>query len=63
MARIGERKRLITGNGSFKMSVGKLCNVDDDDFEVLFKAFCLDLTEREDYFKLSISEVVWEGTK
>lgn len=45
------------------MSVGKLCNVDDDDFEVLFKAFCLDLTEREDYFKLSISEVVWEGTK
>lgn len=40
------------------MSVGKLCNVDDDDFEVLFKTFSR--SDIRDYFELSISEL-WKG--
>lgn len=43
------------------MSVGKLCNVDDDDFEVLFKTFSRsDIKRERDYFELSISEL-WKG--
>lgn len=35
-----------------RCKVGKLCNVDDDDFEVLFKTFSLRERERErkDYY-------------